>query len=46
MVSKFRTFEDAEESRLEKTKMLAKIVSFSRRKKMRARERLSELAGG
>ena len=41
-----RTFEDAEESRLEKTKMLAKIVSFSRRKKMRAEERLSELAGG
>ena len=41
-----RTFEDAEESRLEKTKMLAKIVSFSRRKKMRAKERLSELAGG
>ena len=31
-----RTFEDAEESKLEKTKMLAKIVSFSRRKKMRA----------
>ena len=41
-----RTFEDAEESRLDKTKMLAKIVSFSRRKKMRAKERLSELAGG
>lgn len=41
-----RSFEDAEESRLEKTKMLAKIVSFSRRKKMRAKERLSELAGG
>jgi coenzyme F420 hydrogenase subunit beta len=41
-----RTFEDAEESRLEKTKISAKIVSFSRRKKMRAKERLSELAGG
>jgi len=41
-----RTFEDAEESKLEKTKMLAKVVSFSRRKKMRAKERLSELAGG
>jgi len=41
-----RTLEDAEESRLEKTKMLAKIVSFSRRKKMRAEKRLSELAGG
>jgi coenzyme F420 hydrogenase subunit beta len=41
-----RTFEDAEESRLEKTKMLAKIVSFSRMKKKRAKERLSELAGG
>jgi coenzyme F420 hydrogenase subunit beta len=41
-----RTFEDAEESRLEKTKTSAKIVSFSRRKKMRAAERLSELAGG
>jgi len=41
-----RPLEDAEESRLEKTKMLAKIVSFSRRKKMRAEKRLSELAGG
>jgi coenzyme F420 hydrogenase subunit beta len=41
-----RNFEDVEESKLEKTKMLAKIVSFSRRKKMRAEERLSELAGG
>ncbi len=41
-----RAFEDAEESKLEKTKMLAKIVSFSRRKKRRAKERLSELAGG
>jgi len=41
-----RTFENAEERRIEKTKMLAKIVSFTRRKKMRAEERLSELAGG
>ncbi len=41
-----RTFADVEESRLEKTKMLAKIVSFSRRKKVRAKERFSELAGG
>lgn len=41
-----RPFENMEESRLEKTKMLAKIVSFARRKKMRAEERLSELAGG
>ncbi|MCW3985274.1 MAG: Coenzyme F420 hydrogenase/dehydrogenase, beta subunit C-terminal domain [Candidatus Bathyarchaeota archaeon] len=41
-----RTFEDVEESKLEKTKMMAKIVSYSRRKKMRAKERLSELAGG
>ena len=38
-----RLFKDAEESRLEKTKMLAKIVSFTRRKRMRAKERLSEL---
>ena len=41
-----RTFEDAEERRIEKTKMLAKIVSFARRKKRRAEVRLSELAGG
>ncbi len=41
-----RTFEDAEESRLEKTKMLAKIVSFARRKRKRAEKRLSELARG
>ena len=41
-----RTFEDGEESKLEKTKMMAKIVSYSRRKKMRAKERLSELGGG
>jgi coenzyme F420 hydrogenase subunit beta len=41
-----RTLEDVEESRLEKTKMLAKIVSFSRRKRMRAEKRLSELARG
>ena len=38
-----RLFKDAEESRLEKTKILAKIVSFTRRKRMRAKERLSEL---
>ena len=41
-----RTFENAEESRLEKTKMMAKIVSFARRKRMRAEKRLSQLAGG
>ena len=41
-----RTFKDGEEGRLEKTKMLARIVSFSRRKKMRAKKRLSKLAGG
>jgi len=41
-----RIFEDAEERRVEKTKILAKIVSFARRKKMRAEERLSDLAGG
>lgn len=41
-----RTFEDAEESRLDKTMMLAKIVSFARRKRMRAKERLLELTGG
>jgi len=41
-----RTFGDGEEGRLEKMKMLAKIVSFSRRKKMRAKDRLSELVGG
>jgi coenzyme F420 hydrogenase subunit beta len=40
-----RTFEDAKESKLEKTKMLAKIVSFARRKRTRAEKRLSELAG-
>jgi len=41
-----RTFEYAEEGRVEKTKVLAKIVSFARRKRMRAEERLSKLAGG
>jgi coenzyme F420 hydrogenase subunit beta len=41
-----RTIEDAEERRLEKTKALGKIVSSSRRKKMRAKARLSELIGG
>ena len=46
MVSKFKTLEDAEESRLKKTEMLAKIVSFSRRKKIKAKERPSKLAGG
>jgi len=40
-----RSFEDAEASRLDKTKMLAKIISFARRKRMRAEKRLSELAG-
>lgn len=41
-----RTFEDAEESRLDKARMLAKIVSFARMKRMRAKERLLELTGG
>ncbi|TET77968.1 hypothetical protein E3J38_09185, partial [candidate division TA06 bacterium] len=41
-----RAFENAEEGKLEKTKMFAKIVSFARRKRIRAEERLSELAGG
>jgi coenzyme F420 hydrogenase subunit beta len=41
-----KTFEDVEEGRLEKTKMLAKIVSFARRKRMRAEKSLSKLAGG
>ncbi|MFQ6065231.1 MAG: Coenzyme F420 hydrogenase/dehydrogenase, beta subunit C-terminal domain [Candidatus Bathyarchaeia archaeon] len=41
-----RAFEDAEESKLEKTKMLAKIVSFARRKRMRAEEKLSKLTRG
>jgi len=41
-----RTFEDSEESKLEKTKMMAKIVSYSRRKRMRAEKKLSKLAGG
>ncbi len=41
-----RAFEDSGESRIEKTKMMAKIVSFARRKRMRAEKRLSELAGG
>ncbi len=40
-----RFFKDAEESRQEKTKMLAKIVSFTKKKRMRAEKRLSELAG-
>jgi len=41
-----RTFEDVEESRLDKARMLAKIVSFARMKRMRAKERLLELTGG
>ncbi|UCG36094.1 MAG: Coenzyme F420 hydrogenase/dehydrogenase, beta subunit C-terminal domain [Candidatus Bathyarchaeota archaeon] len=41
-----RTFESAEVSKLEKTKMMAKIVSHSRRKKMRAKKRLSKLTRG
>ncbi len=41
-----RILEDTEEGKLERTKMLARIVSFSRRKKTRAKERLLELAGG
>jgi coenzyme F420 hydrogenase subunit beta len=41
-----RTFEDTEERRIEKTKMLARIVSFARRKKRRSEERLSALARG
>ena len=36
-----RTFKNADENRIEKTKMLAKIVSFARRKRMRAEKRLS-----
>jgi len=38
-----RTYESAEERKLDKTKMLAKVVSFSRMKRMRAEERLSKL---
>jgi coenzyme F420 hydrogenase subunit beta len=41
-----RTFKDAEESRIEKTKMTAKIVSFARMKRVRAEKKLSKLAGG
>jgi coenzyme F420 hydrogenase subunit beta len=41
-----RAFKNAEDGRLEKTKIMAKIVSFARRKRARARERLSELGGG
>ena len=40
-----RVFENVEERRLEKTKMLAMIVSFTRRKRLRAENRLKELAG-
>ncbi|UCD25975.1 MAG: Coenzyme F420 hydrogenase/dehydrogenase, beta subunit C-terminal domain [Candidatus Bathyarchaeota archaeon] len=39
---KERTFQNADENRIEKTKMLAKIVSFARRKRMRAEKRLSK----
>lgn len=38
-----RDFQDSEERRLEKTKMLAKIVSFARRKRLRAENKLREL---
>ncbi len=38
------TFENSEETRLEKTKMLAKIISISGRKRLRAQERLMKLA--
>jgi len=41
-----RDLENAEENRVEKTKMMAKVVSFARRKRMRAEERLTELVGG
>jgi len=41
-----RIFKDAEESRIEKTKMTAKIVSFAGRKRIRAEKKLSKLAGG
>ena len=41
-----RTFEDAEESKLEKKKMFVKIVSFARNKRARAKNKLSKLAGG
>jgi coenzyme F420 hydrogenase subunit beta len=41
-----RTFETVEERRVEKTKMLAMIVSSSRRKRIRAENRLKELAEG
>lgn len=40
-----RTFKDVEESRIERTKMLAKIISFARRKRVRAERRLLELSG-
>jgi len=38
-----RDFQDSEERRLEKTKMLAKIVSFARKKRLRAENKLREL---
>ena len=40
---KERRFEDAEEKRQDKTKMLAKIVSFAKMKRMRAEKHLSEV---
>jgi coenzyme F420 hydrogenase subunit beta len=41
-----RVFEDARESKLEKTKMMAKIVSHSRKKMKRAQKRLSKSMEG
>ncbi|UCF58584.1 MAG: Coenzyme F420 hydrogenase/dehydrogenase, beta subunit C-terminal domain [Candidatus Bathyarchaeota archaeon] len=40
------TYEEAEESRLDKARMLTKIVSLARTKRMRADERLSKLSRG
>ncbi len=39
---KERTFENVEESRIEKTRSMAKIVSFAKRKRMRAAKRLAK----
>ena len=41
---KERVFKDSEEARLEKTKMLAKIVSFTRKKRLRAENKHRELS--
>lgn len=41
-----RVFEKVEERRVEKTKMLAMIVSFSNRKRLRAENRLKEFTEG